>query len=320
MRRTPPVALAMLAIAGCGGAADPPAASSSAAATATATAAAAAARAAGPPALCRSRLRVRVTGHVDTPAATELSGLVLSRTQPGVLWTENDSGNPNHVFAGGADGTLRSDVTVTGATNVDWEDIALGRLPGGGAALLVADIGDNLAQRDSISVYRVPEPRVAGKPAIATAPAQRLELRYPDGPRDAEALLVDPTDGALVVVEKSYVGRAGVYVAEHPAAGAPVTMRRRALLRLGVGDAVTGGDVSADGSTIALRTYDGVFVWRRRRGETVAASLRRRPCSARTTLPGEGQGEALALTRGGGAFYTVPEGERPAIRRYASIP
>jgi hypothetical protein len=318
MQRTLPVALAMLAIAGCGGGADPPAASSPA--NATASAGATVARAAAPPALCRSRLRARVTGHVDTPAATELSGLVLSRTQPGVLWTENDGGNPNHVFAVGADGALRSDVTVTGAANFDWEDIALGRLPGGGAALLVADIGDNLAQRASISIYRVPEPRVAGGPAIATAPAQRLELRYPDGPRDAEALLVDPSGGALVVVEKSYIGRAGVYVAEHPSAGAPVTMRRRITLRLAVGDAVTGGDVSADGSTIALRTYDGVFVWRRRRGETVAAALRRRPCSARTSLPGEGQGEALALTRGGGAFYTVPEGERPAIRRYASIP
>jgi hypothetical protein len=314
MRRTLPLALALLALAGCASGADPPAASS----PATATATAAAARAAAPPVLC-SRLRAHVTGHVDAPAATELSGLVLSRTQPGVLWTENDGGNPNHVFAVGADGALRSDVTVTGATNFDWEDIALGRLPGGGAALLVADIGDNLAQRESISVYRVPEPRVAGGPAIATSPAQRLELRYPDGPRDAEALLVDPSSGALIVVEKSYVGRAGVYVADHPSPGAPVTMRRRARLDLGVGDAVTGGDVSADGSTIALRTYDGVFIWKRRDGETVAAALRRRPCGARTSLPGEGQGEALALSRGGGAFYTVPEGKRPAIRRYAPI-
>jgi hypothetical protein len=312
MKRTLPVALVLLALAGCGGGADPPAAASS-------TATAAAVRATAPPALCRSPLRARVTGHVDTPAATELSGLILSRTQAGVLWTENDGGNPNHVYAVGADGTLRSDVTVTGATNFDWEDIALGRLPGGGAALLVADIGDNLAQRESISIYRVPEPRVAGGPAIATPPAQRLELRYPDGARDAEALLVDPSSGALIVVEKSYVGRAGVYVAEHPSAGATVTMRRRARLELGVGEAVTGGDVSADGRTIALRTYDGVFAWKRRSGESVAAALRRRPCSARTTLPGEGQGEALALTRGGGAFYTVPEGERPAIRRYAPI-
>jgi hypothetical protein len=318
--RTPPSALAIacavLAIAGCGG--DPPAASSAAASEAVATTTTTAVRDAARPALC-SRLRARITGHVDTPAATELSGLVLSRTQPGVLWTENDSGNPNHVFAVAADGTLRSDVTISGAENVDWEDIALGRLPGGGAALLVADIGDNLAQRASVSVYRVPEPHVADGPLIATPPAARLELRYPDGPRDAEALLVDPSSGAFVVVEKSYIGRAGVYVADHPVTGAPVTMRRRASLSLGVAEAVTGGDVSADGRTIALRTYDAVFVWRRKPGETVVAALGRRPCMARTSLPGEGQGEALALTRGGGAFFTVPEGEQPAIRRYAPI-
>ncbi len=311
------IAAAVLGIAGCGSDGDPSAASRTSTSSSTATAAAR--RVAAAPTLC-APLRVRITGHVDTAAATELSGLVLSRTQPGVLWTENDSGNPNHVFAVRADGTLAGDVTVTGAVNVDWEDLALGRLPGGGAALLVADIGDNLAQRASVSVYRVAEPRVAAGAAISTAPARRLELRYPDGPRDAEALLVDPSDGALVVIEKSYVGRAGVYVAEHPSPTAPVTMRRRARLVLGAGEPVTGGDVSADGSTIALRTYDAVLVWKRRRGETVAAALRRRPCAARTSLPGEGQGEAIALTRGGTAFYTVPEGERPAIRRYAPIP
>lgn len=317
--RAPPVAalLLTLALAGCGGggAARSP---SGAVSGAVAGASHAATRADRRPALC-TRLRVRITGHVRTPAATELSGLVLSRTQPGVLWTENDSGDPNHVFAVRADGRLLSDVTITGSVNVDWEDIALGRLPGGGAALLVGDIGDNLAQRAFISIYRVPEPRVAqaaGAP-IATAPASRIELRYPDGPRDAETLLVDPSSGAFVIVSKSFTGRSGVYVARRPvAAGAPTTMRRSGGLSLGGGEAITAGDVSADGRTIVLRSYDRLYVWRRRSGESLAAALRRHPCSAPNDLLGEGQGESIALTRDGRAFYTVPEGRRPAIRRY----
>jgi hypothetical protein len=81
---------------------------------------------------------------------------------------------------------------------------------------------------------------------------------------------------------------------------------------------VTAGDVSADGRTVALRTYDRAYVWRRRSGETVAAALRRPPCRADAGLLREGQGEALALTRDGRAFITVPEGSRPALRRYES--
>src|SRR5512133_1376668 len=44
------------------------------------------------PPLC-GPLHARLTGHVDAAAATELSGLVFSRSHPGVLWTHNDSGD-----------------------------------------------------------------------------------------------------------------------------------------------------------------------------------------------------------------------------------
>ena len=86
---------------------------------------------------------------------------------------------------------------------------------------------------------------------------------------------------------------------------------------LGAGEQVTAGDVSADGRTIVLRTYTSAYVWKRRPGERVATALRRKPCTAGAPLFGEGQGEALALAADGRAFYTVPEGPSPPIRRYA---
>jgi hypothetical protein len=295
----------VVVLAGCGG-------ESARAPTATAPPA----RAVALPALC-GRLRAAVTGRVTATAATELSGLVLSRTQPRVLWTHNDSGDHARVLAVTTTGRLLADVAVTGAENVDWEDIAIGPAPGRGDALYVADTGDNLARRREVVVYRVPEPRVGGGGPRASAPAARLALRYPTGAQDAEALLVDPSSGALVVVTKSFGGDAGVYVAARAAAGATTVLRRRGRLSLGFGEAVTAGDVSADGRTIVLRTYDRAFVWTRRGREPLATALRRRPCTAREHLLVEGQGEALALTRDGGAFYTVPEGPRPAIRRHA---
>jgi hypothetical protein len=234
-----------------------------------------------------------------------------------VLWTHNDSGDHARVLAVTAGGRLLADVAVSGAANLDWEDIALGPATTGGDALYVADTGDNDARRREVVVYRVPEPRVGGgrRPA-ATAPAARLVLRYPDGAHDAEALLVDPHTGALILVTKSFDGDAGVYVAGRPAAAAATVLRRRGRLSLGAGEAITGGSVSADGRTIVLRTYDRALVWTRRPREALARSLRRRPCALRADLLTEGQGEAIALTADGRAFYTVPEGRRPAIRRY----
>jgi hypothetical protein len=115
---------------------------------------------------------------------------------------------------------------------------------------------------------------------------------------------------------KSFSGDAGVYVARQSAAAETKVLRRRGRLSLGAGEAVTGAGISADGRTIVLRTYDRARVWTRPRREPLTSALRRRPCTARADLLAEGQGEAIAPTGDGRAFYTVPEGRRPAIRRY----
>jgi hypothetical protein len=297
------VALAAGAVlaAGCGGAAEP---------SQGAQAGSAAKPAAAPPALCRGKVRVRITGHLSAPSATELSGLVVSPSRRDVLWSLNDSGNRPALLAVTTTGSTVAEVTVADAENVDWEDIAAG--PAG--SLLVGDIGDNLAQRPSIVVYRVPEQLGGG----SVAPVARYELRYPDGGHDAEALLFDRSSATIAVVTKSFGGVSHVYVARRPSSRRPTRLRRTGTIDFGPGGAVTAGDVSADGRTIALRTYDRAFVWRRRAGESVAAALRRKPCTPRAGLIGEGQGEALALTRDGRAFYTVPEGVEPALRRYES--
>jgi hypothetical protein len=295
--RTAGLAAALIAIAGCGATSSEGDGSDAAAAPKRAT----------PPALCRGAISVRVTGHVASPAAIELSGLVVSPARRDVLWSVNDSGNPASLLAVTTSGRTVAEVAVTGAQNVDWEDIAAGSR----GTLLVGDIGDNLGERPSIVVYRVPEMLGGG----SVAPAARYELRYPDGGHDAEALLFDRASGTIVIVTKSFAGAARVYVARRPSSRRVTTLRRAGRLDLG---AVTAGDVSADGRTIVLRTYDSAYAWRRRAGESVAAALRRKPCTIKAGLLVEGQGEALALTRDGRAFYTVPEGTQPALRRYES--
>ena len=307
-----PAALAALAALGCGGADSPE--------TAGAPAEGEAASAAAEPAAARrplcARLRPRITGRVRAAAATELSGLVVSRSQSRVLWAHNDSGDRARLLALAPSGRLLADLTVPGAEHVDWEDIATG---GRGGPLYVGDIGDNAKERPAVVVYRLAEPRLRGGGArIVPARVRRLALRYPDRAHDAEALLVDPSTGGLVVVTKDFAGVARVYVADRPSRTSVTTMRRAGRLSLGAGQAVTAGDVSGDGRTVVLRTYDSAFVWSRRRGQSLPSAMRRRPCRAGAGgLPAEGQAEALALTRDGRAFFTVAEGRRPLLRRYA---
>ena len=310
MRATAPavraavLALVAAVVAGCGGSGA--ARSSSLAAPRAAAPSATAPR---PPALCE-RLHARVTGRVRDPSANELSGLVRSRSQPGLLWSHDDSGAGPVLFGLRADGSVVTRPTVRGAQAVDWEDIAAGPAADRRPVLYIGDIGDNESQRPSVDVYRVAEPRAE---ATATAPAARLRMRYPDGAHDAEALLVDPLGGDLVIVTKA-LGAARAYRASaRLPAGSQTTLRRGPAIALSL---VTAGDVSADGRIVVLRGYDRLAVWARHGREPLTTTLRRAPCVSPTSLAGEGQGEAIALDRRGAGFATVAEGSPAVLRRY----
>jgi hypothetical protein len=264
--------------------------------------------AASAPALC-GRLRVRVAGHVRAPEATELSGLVASPTQKGVLWSHNDSGDRARLFALRTDGSLIASLDVPGAEAVDWEDIAVGP----DDTLLVGDIGDNASARASIDVWRVPEPRLADGPAT-TAPATRLSMSYPDGAHDAETLIADRRTGEIVIVTKRGDGRPGVYAASVKAPA----LRKTGTLRLGLGGLATAGDVSADGRVVAIRTYTALYAWSKRPTQSIASALKRKPCVGSAQLLAEGQGESLALGRDGRSFFTVPEGANAVLHHYTT--
>jgi hypothetical protein len=265
--------------------------------------------AADEPRLCRE-LRRAQTGKVRDASLEELSGIVQSRRDGKLLWGIEDSGNPAQLAAFRTNGAAAGLWNVAGAENFDWEDIATGPgAPGGAAWLYAADIGDNLGQRDDVTIYRVPEP---GAPSGGgtTAPAQALELEYPDGAHDAESFLVDPRRGTLIVITKGVPG--AVYAASKPKSWSG-TVRLRKVADAGVAYA-TAADVSADGRTVAVRGYFSVALWQRRGSEPLTSTLRRAPCTSPTGLD-DGQGEAIALAANGRSAWIVAEGNEPPIRR-----
>lgn len=135
--------------------------------------------------------------EVQNPDLDELSGLALSHADPKILWAHNDSGDGPYLFRVGLQGEDLGKLTVPGASNVDWEDIAAFDWQGR-PALLVGDVGDNRGRREHVTLYAVSDPG----PGQALQLLWQLDVRYPDGPRDCEALAVDQAGGAIILVSK----------------------------------------------------------------------------------------------------------------------
>lgn len=272
--------------------------------------------------LCLGATLVEPVETVADPTLVEASGLVASREHPGVLWALNDSGGPAAVVAvptgEAAPVTATGGWTLAGATNRDWEDLAIGpAADGDGDLLYAADIGDNLGQWSEIVVYRFAEPDPAAGPHPVDE-VDTLTFTYPDGAHDAETLLVDPVTGDLLVVAKEFtLGGVGLYQGSATLpAGATAQLERVGEIDLaGVGQLATGGDISDDGSVVAIRTYSAVGLWWRRPGTTVAeALLAGSPCEA--PVEEEPQGETVALLPGGLGYVTISEGPAPPINRF----
>lgn len=202
-------------------------------------------------------------GTLQDPAITESSGVAASRRSPGLLWTHNDSGAGPFVYALGPHGERRGAFRLRGVPSVtDCEDIAVGPGPQPGVPYLyLGDIGDNRRVRKDCVVWRFPEPTVTRtKPAQTQAP-QPLRFVYPDGPHDAETLMVHPQTGRVYVVTKNKSGVNGVYTFPMPLKpNKTVTLARVGTIQI-EGEPpfhpnlVTGGDIAPDGRRVILRTY-----------------------------------------------------------------
>jgi hypothetical protein len=227
---------------------------------------------------------------VNDPRLAELSGLVVDGD---ALWAMADGGSRVQVHRIDPGTCAIAETRSAPIDPDDPEDLARG--PDG--ALWVSDTGDNGRRRATVAVIVLP---AQGKP-------QLHRLTYPDGPHDAEALLVD-AQGRPVIVTKS-PGQAGIYRTEAPPQGTgPTPLVRVGDLSLPRSDTVggpiggagawvvTGAAQTADGAVVALRSYTDAWLFPVPDGDVVAA-LKGEP--VRVPLPGEPQGEAIAFRADG---------------------
>jgi hypothetical protein len=271
-----------------------------------------------PPSLPFSRLAGLVTsGELD-----EISGLAASHVHEDVLWVHNDSGNPARLYAISRRGRLLARFDIRGAKNVDWEDLASFELDGR-HYLLLADTGDNGGRRRDFALHVFEEPATLENGTLA--PAWTIRARWPDGPRDCEAVAVDAAAGQVLLVSKKRVPpelfalplanpRGAIREARRIGRldGVPQVgeaLRRKDPTLAALFSQVTAADVSPDRRTLAVLTYGSVLFYRSGEGESWADATTHAPETH--DIPLIPQAEALGWSAGGAGLYATGE-SRPA--------
>jgi hypothetical protein len=230
--------------------------------------------------------------------AVTSDGIHVQNDREGTLWRLDDECRPVRQLP----------VPDEVGRLVDTEDLAATA----DGSLWIADIGGNRVQRTVVSLVQM---------NVNTGELRRYALRYPDGPHDADALLISPNGSQVLIVTKSATGTATVFAAVAPLrTTAPTPLQPVAAVRMGSlmgrnpgrgAVLVTGGAVSPDGMHLVLRTYNEAWEWDAGDGR-LADAFQGLP--RKVVLPETRQGEAITYTSDGGAFLVSGEQLAPIFR------
>jgi hypothetical protein len=276
-------------------------------------------------------LPAEIVGLTADARLKETSGLAPARRHPGKFWTHNDSGNGAELQLMSATGEHLATVSIDGVRNVDWEDLA-GLELDGTPYLLIADTGDNIGLRKTLSFVVVEEPAALSE-GMRIRPAWTVQFRWPDGARDCEAVAVDATAGDVLLISKKRVppelfrvalrpSVAGVQVAERlgllegiaqPSAAdlarSPIYGRYRSQ--------VTAADLSPDGRTLAVLNYQVVNLYERAANAPWADAL---SMPIRLEFAWMPQAEAMTFSADGDALWVAGEQQPSPLIRFKRKP
>jgi hypothetical protein len=265
---------------------------------------------------------IDITGRLQDKRIDEASGIAASGIFNDVYYVHNDSGDTSRVFSITPDGKLKNIIYYNGdpAEKLavhDVEDIAVGPGPDAKTSYIyMGDIGDNKAVRKTVTIYRIQEQK-NWKDSVIHAAAEPLHLTYPNGPQDAETLMVDPIGKLFYIVSKRqdtvriYTTPLNFKAGENRVLSFRGKMFFPGIIPL---KWITAGDISRDGHQILLKNYQKVYYWSRTGDEPVWQTMMRppRPLSYQP----EKQGEAIGFTLDGRGYYTTSEGVFSPIYYY----
>jgi len=268
-----------------------------------------------------------VLGKLTDEDLDEASGLAASHINPGILWTHND-GDDGKIYALDLSGRIVAEYKVKGANPNDWEDMSIGIGPEDGKYYLyIGDFGDNASIRNVKSIIRFPEPKISAskkKFKGKISEYDKINYTYSNGNRDAETILIDPTDISIYIVTKREA-RVFLYQIRYPQKTdqiydlSPISQLN--IGNTGFGKMITGGDISADGSEILLKDYYTIYYFKRSEGEAIKDALQKQPIELPYTK--ELQGEAICWDALGLSYFTLSEWVKkanPVIYYFHRIP
>lgn len=243
---------------------------------------------------------------LENSSLVEQSGVAASANNDSVLYIHQDGGNSPEVYLISKKGKNIGTIILNGVTNRDWEDIAVGPGPVENQSYIyVGNIGDNNSVYPDISIYRFPEPNLSvfsSTKTITITNFDKIRMKYPDGPKNAESLIVDPlTKDILIASKESNVAK--IYSLSFPQ-DISKTSTLKPLLTIPF-NKLTAGDISSDGTEILLRSTGGVWLWKRYPEQSVSQALLSIPVMIPVQLGY--QGEGIAFSHSGSGFYTTSE-------------
>ena len=243
-------------------------------------------------------------GQVDNPSIDEASGLAASRSNPGFLWTHNDSGDSARIFLIDSLGKYKASVYLEGVNNRDWEDIAVGPGPDSTKSYIyLGEIGDNDAIYEFKYIYRFIEPMISQiENKISVLKFDSIKFTLPGGPRDTEALMIDPQTNDLYLFSKREHA-INLYKLSYPYSTTETVSAEEVLSALPF-SRIVAADFSADGNEILIKSYTQVFYWKRK-NEPVSELLKKEAIILPYTV--EPQGESIAFSYDGKGYYTISE-------------
>lgn len=251
------------------------------------------------------------TGTVDqslgSEKLTQVSGLVASRSQPGVFWMHDDTVAGPFLFAVDAAGNVLQQYQLQ-TSRVDWEDIAIG--PGTGLDYIyLGDFGDDTLSRTDCRIVRVVEPAVPMSPTqVQPLTTEEFWFTYPAGAQNCETLLFDRGTGTPYLIERT-AGTPRVHKFPMPLdtawnAANPVTLIDVPVT--GTIDAsITSGDASRDARRMILRNSTGAREYARPAGASFDEIFNQ--AGTPITAPAGQAFEAIAYGGDGADIWTTTE-------------
>ena len=258
-------------------------------------------------------------GKISNPDVIEASGITVSKCQPNVLWTHNDSGDDAFIYAIDPAGANLGTWHVRNAQNIDWEDIAEFKDASGKCFIYIGETGNNNLGRTVQTIYRVAEPAVSPdsantrkKNALETESAESVSFSYADAPHNAETLIVQPVTGVIYVLTKNRSDPSGVYKIA-PSFGSSVVQKVSYIAQIKVPSIpeglLTGGDASFDGRRVVLCDYMDGYELTLPAGDNNFDDIWKQT-PVRIDLGPRDTGEAVAYSPDGNTIYATTEGKK----------